>query len=161
MFCFTQLKILALQFVVQLLQRAMEMIGGKWKLSLLCSLMVDGSTRYNELKRKMNGISNTMLAKPLKEMEDDGLVTRTEYMEVPIRVEYAITEKAKALGRSWYSWHSGQLRCKAHHTITKTGTPMRCACRFAASCIILPGCNPQALRPYQTRSQRHPGSSHG
>ena len=62
------------------------------------SLMVDGSTRYNELKRKMNGISNTMLAKSLKEMEDDGLVTRTEYMEVPIRVEYAITEKAKALG---------------------------------------------------------------
>lgn len=80
------------------LQRAMEMIGSKWKLSLLCSLMVDGSTRYNELKRKMNGISNTMLAKSLKEMEDDGLVTRTEYMEVPIRVEYAITEKARALG---------------------------------------------------------------
>ena len=80
------------------LQRAMEMIGGKWKISILCSLMADGATRYNDLKRKMNGISNTMLAKSLKEMEDDGLVTRTEYMEVPIRVEYAITEKAKALG---------------------------------------------------------------
>ena len=79
------------------LQRAMEMIGGKWKLSLLCSLMVDGSTRYNELKRKMNGISNTMLAKSLKEMEDDGLVTRTEYMEVPIRVEYQTTDKVKSL----------------------------------------------------------------
>ena len=80
------------------LQRAMEMIGGKWKLSILCSLMVDGATRYNDLKRKMNGISNTMLAKSLKEMEEDGLVTRTEYVEVPIRVEYEITEKAKALG---------------------------------------------------------------
>ena len=80
------------------LQRAMEMIGGKWKISILCSLMVDGATRYNDLKRKMNGISNTMLAKSLKEMEDDGLVTRTEYVEVPIRVEYEITEKAKALG---------------------------------------------------------------
>ncbi len=80
------------------LQRAMDMIGGKWKLSILCSLTVDGSTRYNDLKRKMNGISNTMLAKSLKEMEEDGLVTRTEYMEVPIRVEYEITEKAKALG---------------------------------------------------------------
>ncbi len=80
------------------LQRAMEMIGGKWKLSILCSLMVDGATRYNDLKRKMNGISNTMLAKSLKEMEEDGLVMRTEYMEVPIRVEYEITEKAKALG---------------------------------------------------------------
>ena len=79
------------------LQRAMDMIGGKWKLSLLCSLMVDGTTRYNELKRKMNGISNTMLAKSLKEMEEDGLVTRTEYMEVPIRVEYSITDKAQTL----------------------------------------------------------------
>jgi len=80
------------------LQRAMEMIGGKWKLSILCALMVDGSTRYNELRRKMNGISNTMLAKSLKEMEEDGLVTRTEYLEVPIRVEYNVTEKANALG---------------------------------------------------------------
>ena len=80
------------------LQRAMEMIGGKWKISILCSLMVDGATRYNDLKRKMNGISNTMLAKSLKEMEEDGLVKRTEYMEVPIRVEYEITEKAKELG---------------------------------------------------------------
>ena len=60
--------------------------------------MVDGSTRYNDLKRKMNSISNTMLAKSLKEMEEDGLVTRTEYLEVPIRVEYNITEKATALG---------------------------------------------------------------
>ena len=80
------------------LQHAMEMIGGKWKLSILCSLIVDGSTRYNDLKRKMNGISNTMLAKSLKEMEEDRLVTRTEYLEVPIRVEYNVTEKATELG---------------------------------------------------------------
>ena len=80
------------------LQHAMEMIVGKWKIFLLCSLMADGSVRYNDLKRKMNGISNTMLAKSLKEMEEDGLVTRTEHMEVPIRVEYAATAKAKALG---------------------------------------------------------------
>lgn len=80
------------------LQRAMEMIGGKWKIAILCSLMMDGATRYNELKRKMNGVSNTMLAKSLREMEDDGLVTRTEYLEVPIRVEYSVTDKAKALG---------------------------------------------------------------
>lgn len=79
------------------LQRAMEMIGGKWKLSILCSLTADGPTRYNDLKRKLQGISNTMLAKSLKEMEDDGLVTRTEYMEVPIRVEYEITGKARQL----------------------------------------------------------------
>ena len=80
------------------LQHAMEMIGGKWKLAILCSLGVDGKVRYNDLKRKISGISNTMLAKSLREMEDDGLVNRTEFMEVPIRVEYEITEKAKELG---------------------------------------------------------------
>ena len=79
------------------LQHAMEMIGGKWKLPILCALAVDGSTRYNDLKRKLGGISNTMLARSLKELEDNGLVTRTEYMEVPIRVEYQTTEKAKSL----------------------------------------------------------------
>ena len=79
------------------LQHAMEMIGGKWKLPILCALAVDGSTRYNDLKRKLGGISNTMLAKSLKELEDNGLVTRTEYIEVPIRVEYQITDQVKSL----------------------------------------------------------------
>lgn len=73
------------------LQRAMEAIGGKWKISIICALAANGATRYNDLKRKMQGISNTMLAKSLKELEDDGLVKRTEYMEVPIRVEYETT----------------------------------------------------------------------
>ena len=80
------------------LQRAMEMIGGKWKLAILCSLGVDGKVRYNELKRRITGISNTMLAKSLQELEDCGLVSRTVFTEVPIRVEYEITAKAKELG---------------------------------------------------------------
>ena len=79
------------------LQRAMEMIGGKWKLAILCSLSADGTVRYNELKRKINGISNTMLAKSLQELEADGLVRRSEFLEVPIRVEYEPTEKTKEL----------------------------------------------------------------
>ena len=79
------------------LQRAMEMIGGKWKLAILCSLSVDGAVRYNELLRKIKGISNTMLARSLQELERDGLVHRSEYVEVPIRVEYEVTDKAKDL----------------------------------------------------------------
>ena len=79
------------------LQRAMEMIGGKWKLAILCSLSVDGTVRYNELLRKVKGISNTMLARSLQELEGDGLVHRSEYLEVPIRVEYETTDKAKEL----------------------------------------------------------------
>ncbi len=79
------------------LQKAMTAIGGKWKMSILCSLSNDGATRYNDLKRKINGISNTMLAKSLKELEEDGLVCRHEYVEVPIRVEYEITDTVRSL----------------------------------------------------------------
>ncbi|MCM1256523.1 MAG: helix-turn-helix transcriptional regulator [Roseburia sp.] len=73
------------------LQKISNALGGKWKLSILCSLHTSGPTRYNDLKRRVHGISNTMLAKSLKELEENGLIARTEYMEVPIRVEYEVT----------------------------------------------------------------------
>ena len=79
------------------LQGALSSIGGKWKLPILCSLAANGDSRYNELLKNIRGISNTMLSKTLKEMEDDGLVIRSEYLEVPIRVEYGLTEKAHRL----------------------------------------------------------------
>lgn len=80
-----------------MLQRAMVSIGGKWKMPILCSLTVNGASRYNDLLRSVSGISNTMLSKSLKELEDSGLVRRSEYMEVPIRVEYELTERAARL----------------------------------------------------------------
>lgn len=82
---------------VECLQKALCAISGRWKMSILCSLSNDGATRYNDLKRKMGSISNTMLAKSLKELEDDGLVKRSEYLEVPIRVEYEITDVVRSL----------------------------------------------------------------
>ena len=78
-------------------QDVLNMIGGKWKLPILCSLLNNGTSRYNELLKNIRGLSNTMLSKTLKELEDDGLVQRSEYLEVPIRVEYLLTEKAKKL----------------------------------------------------------------
>ena len=79
------------------LHAAMESIGGKWKLSIICSLSFQGALRYNELLKKIQGISGTMLAKSLKELERDGLITKQEFLEVPVRVEYALTDKAKSL----------------------------------------------------------------
>ena len=79
------------------LQHAMESIGGKWKLPILCSLTANGSSRFNDLMRNVQGISNTMLTKSLKELLDAGLVKRSEFLEVPVRVEYDLTEKAKRL----------------------------------------------------------------
>ena len=70
----------------------MSIIGGKWKMQIICALNNKGTLRYNELRRKMDKISNTVLAASLKELEEEGLVTRNVYMEVPIKVEYSTTE---------------------------------------------------------------------
>ncbi len=79
------------------LQAAMDSIGGKWKLPVLCSLTANGTSRYNELLHNVQGISNTMLSQTLKELERNGLVLRKEYLEVPVRVEYELSEKSKKL----------------------------------------------------------------
>ena len=79
------------------LHRAMELIGGKWKMPILCALHNRGPIRYNQLKRALDGVSNTVLASALRELERDGLVVRREYLEVPVRVEYAVTEHGAAL----------------------------------------------------------------
>lgn len=79
------------------LNRAMALIGGKWKMQILCALSNNGALRYNRLKRSLDGVSNTVLASALRELERDGLVVRREYLEVPVRVEYAVTEHGSAL----------------------------------------------------------------
>ena len=79
------------------LQGALESIGGKWKLPILCSLSQNGKSRYNELQHSIQGISNTMLSQTLKELERDRLIIRREYLEVPVRVEYELSEKSKKL----------------------------------------------------------------
>ena len=79
------------------LGRALSVVGGKWKLRLICTLYVDGAQRYNDLLRKTGPITNTMLAASLKELEADGIVSRTQYAEIPPRVEYSLTDHGRAL----------------------------------------------------------------
>ena len=79
------------------LQSALESLGGKWKLPVLCSLSANGASRYNELLHNVQGISNTMLSQTMKELERDHLVLRREFLEVPVRVEYELSEQAKKL----------------------------------------------------------------
>lgn len=69
----------------------MRCIGGKWKAQILCALGASGPLRYNALGRRLDHVSNTVLAQALRELEEDGLVCRREYLEVPVRVEYSIT----------------------------------------------------------------------
>ena len=75
----------------------LKMIGGKCKPLILYLLIEDGSKRFNQLLRTITQISQKTLTNQLRELEHDGLITRTCYAEVPPRVEYAITEKGKSL----------------------------------------------------------------
>lgn len=79
------------------LNYAMSIIGSKWKMQIICTLNNQGKLRYNELKRKLDGISNTVLSSSLKDLEEGRLVKRTEYLEVPVRVEYSTTSNSDKL----------------------------------------------------------------
>ncbi|WIJ25636.1 winged helix-turn-helix transcriptional regulator [Devosia sp. RR2S18] len=74
-------------------------IGDKWSVMVVGMLGRNGTLRFNELKRMINGVSQRMLTLTLRNLERDGLVTRTIYPEVPPRVEYSLTELGKTLQR--------------------------------------------------------------
>ena len=72
-------------------------IGGKWKLRILCTLHYNEVLRYGEIKRMVKGVSPTMLANSLRELEESGLISRTIYDEMPVRVEYRMTDAGRSL----------------------------------------------------------------
>jgi DNA-binding HxlR family transcriptional regulator len=76
---------------------ALDIIGQKWKLPILWYLFENDFTRYNELKRKVKGITNMMLTKSLKELEEHSLIVRIQYETIPPKVEYSLTVRGKAL----------------------------------------------------------------
>ena len=78
------------------LELAMDLVGGKWKLFLLWHLS-SGTKRFCELKRGMGDITQKMLTLQLRELEQAGLVSRTVHPVVPPHVDYAMTERGRAL----------------------------------------------------------------
>jgi DNA-binding HxlR family transcriptional regulator len=74
-----------------------EVIGRRWSLHILYMLSTKEVIRFNDLKRSLNGISSTVLADRLLELDREGLVTKKIYPEVPPRVEYSMTPRAKEL----------------------------------------------------------------
>lgn len=109
-----------MDFVRQVLDR----VGDKWSLLVIAALEA-GPLRYTDLQRDVPGISQRMLTLTVRQLQQDGLVNRTAYAEVPPRVEYALT----ALGRSlhhivtslitWVADHHDQIR--EHRARTATG----------------------------------------
>jgi DNA-binding HxlR family transcriptional regulator len=76
---------------------ALDIIGGKWNLPIICILSASAPIRNGVLKKKLRTISNVMLAQSLKELEAAGIVHREQYNEVPPRVEYTLTERGKSM----------------------------------------------------------------
>lgn len=73
-----------------------QLIGSKWKLLILRNLLAR-PWRFNELKKNLDGISQKVLTESLRSMEQDGIITRTVYPEVPPRVEYALSDLGESM----------------------------------------------------------------
>ncbi len=77
-------------------RRILDRIGDRWTV-LIVGTLCDGDARFSQLLRRIEGISQKMLTQTLRGLERDGIVRRTVYPEVPVRVEYALTEAGQTL----------------------------------------------------------------
>jgi DNA-binding HxlR family transcriptional regulator len=77
-------------------REVLNRVGDKWSV-LIVQLLADGPKRFSDLRRAIEGISQRMLTLTLKGLERDGLVTRTVFPTIPLRVEYELTELGRTL----------------------------------------------------------------
>jgi DNA-binding HxlR family transcriptional regulator len=75
----------------------LQLIGGKWKVVILYHLLKDNTLRFGTLKKSLPSITQRMLTKQLRELEQDNVVSRKVYPEVPPKVEYTLTELGQSL----------------------------------------------------------------
>ena len=79
------------------------MLQGKWKFQIIYEMCIKDPIRFGELRKNIEGITNTMLTSSLRELEKDGLVSRIQFNEIPPHVEYSLTEKGKGLLPVFYA----------------------------------------------------------
>ena len=77
--------------------RAVELIGRRWTGAIL-RVLLDGAERFSDIAAAVPGLTDRMLSERLKELEAEGVVTRTVSPETPVRIEYRLTPKGRALG---------------------------------------------------------------
>src|SRR6185369_260905 len=96
------------------MRRAFALLSGKWKLEILW-LLNQRVHRFGELRKGIPGITQHMLTAQLRELEADGLISRTVFAEVPPRVDYEMTSKARGLGptmealTAWWNEHGSSV----------------------------------------------------
>lgn len=96
-------------------ETTLTLIGDKWKVLILRDLM-PGTKRFGELKKSIGSVSQKVLTAQLRDMEQNGLLTRTVFAEVPPRVEYSLTELGKSLKPILDAmWNWGEEYKKSQH----------------------------------------------
>src|SRR6266567_3218576 len=80
------------------IEATVDLVGGKWKAIVLHHLLIKGTLRFGEIKKKMPTVTQKMLTAQLRQLATDGLITRTVYPVVPPRVEYELTPLGVSLG---------------------------------------------------------------
>lgn len=96
-------------------ETTLSFLDGKWKGVILYHLLVDGTLRFSELRRRLQAVTQRMLTKQLRELEEQGLVVRTVYPVVPPRVDYALTPLGQSLRpviMVLEQWGSRHVRCE-------------------------------------------------
>lgn len=79
------------------IEYSLSVLGGTWTLLVLRDILRFQPVRFGELRRSLGGISTRTLTDRLRHLEDEAIVTRTVYAEVPVRVEYALTKRGQSL----------------------------------------------------------------
>ncbi|MET7905440.1 helix-turn-helix domain-containing protein [Streptomyces sp. NPDC005355] len=98
-----------------LIRQILDRVGDKWSL-LLIAVLESGPLRYTDLQRQIPGISQRMLSLTLRQLQQDGLITRTAYAEVPPRVEYTLAPLGRGLHEivtsliGWAAEHHDEIR---------------------------------------------------
>ncbi|TWJ03590.1 HxlR family transcriptional regulator [Mucilaginibacter frigoritolerans] len=82
---------------IRAVQDSMDVLNGKWKIAIISSICCYGKRRFSDILNDVEGVSNRMLSKELKELEINQLVTRTVLPTQPITVEYELTEHGNTL----------------------------------------------------------------
>ncbi|MCR6096923.1 helix-turn-helix transcriptional regulator [Salipaludibacillus agaradhaerens] len=81
---------------IKAIKATLDIVCGKWKAAILL-VLVDKTLRFSEIKARLPKVNHQTLIKQLKDLERDGLITRTKYDDIPPRVEYTLTEYGKEL----------------------------------------------------------------
>lgn len=106
------------------IEYTLSLLNGKWKIIILKELNPK-ALRYGALTKQIPGISSRILIQQLREMEEDGIINRTVYAEVPTRVEYSLSEKGKSLFSIFVALRTWGLDKGDEETV---------ACKFCSQC---------------------------